>query len=119
MIVKKTYNPMSVANTTKLAPQLGLEEVLKALAPSNYTLDMMITQFPEFLSNVSDYLATVPKDTFQTFLFWKAIQNTESDLEADELKPLKRFYNVLSGRVRSMSHLILLKVICLHLVLGA
>lgn len=96
--ITKTYNPMSVADTAKLAPQLGLEEVLKALVPSNYTLDTMITAFPGYLTNLSDYLSTAPKDTIQTFLYWKAIQNVASYIEADELKPLKAFNNILSGR---------------------
>lgn len=91
---------MSVADTAKLAPQLGLEEVLKALVPSNYTLDTMITAFPGYLTNLSDYLSTAPKDTIQTFLYWKAIQNVANYIEADELKPLKAFNNILSGRVR-------------------
>lgn len=107
---------MSVADTTKLAPQLGLEDVLKALVPSNYSLDRMITAFPEYLTNLSDYLSTAPKDTVQTFLYWKAIQNTASWIEADELKPLKSFNNILSGRVCIVHHSPSLNLSCLLFV---
>ena len=40
---------MSLKDTAKLAPAIGIEYVLRELIPSNYTVDRMITQFPEFL----------------------------------------------------------------------
>lgn len=78
---------------------LGLDHVLTSLAPSNYTLDRMITQFPDFFANVSDIIAASGKDTVQAFLSWKIVQANAGRIEAPEMKPYLRFMNKLSGKV--------------------
>ncbi|TLD25650.1 hypothetical protein PspLS_06072 [Pyricularia sp. CBS 133598] len=96
--VSKTYNEMSLQDTAKLAPQLGIDKVLKALAPSNYTIDRMITAFPGFLGNVSKILTSAKPETVKGFLQWKVIQSLASAVDAPELKPLTQFNNKLAGR---------------------
>lgn len=96
--VTKTYNEMSLKDTAKLAPQLGLDKVLKALVPSNYTIDRMLTAYPEFLSNVSQILTDAKSDTIKGFIQWKIIQSLASSVDAPELKPWTQFNNKLGGR---------------------
>ncbi|KAL8342656.1 hypothetical protein RB601_004835 [Gaeumannomyces tritici] len=94
----QSYNVMTLQDTTKLAPQLGLEKVLKSLAPTNYTIDRMITSFPPFLSNVSALLSNTPSDTVKGFFQWKAIQGLAQTVDATELKPYNQFMNRLGGK---------------------
>lgn len=83
-----------------MIPILGLDHVLTTLVPSNYTLDRMITQFPDFFVNLADIITSSGKDTVQAFLSWKIIQSTAGTVEAPEVKPYTQFMNKLSGKVR-------------------
>jgi endothelin-converting enzyme len=78
---------------------LGLDKVVKALAPANYTTDTMLLAFPEFLGNVSQIVSETPKSTVQSYLIWNLIVTYSSYVEAPEVEPLNRFNNILSGRV--------------------
>lgn len=93
---------MTVKDTAALIPVLDIEHFLSALVPSNYTLDKMITQFPDYFANVSDIITSTSKDTFQGFLSWKIIQATATLVEAPELTPYIQFSNVLAGKVRQI-----------------
>ncbi|KAB5582760.1 hypothetical protein GE09DRAFT_1076327 [Coniochaeta sp. 2T2.1] len=94
----KGYNPLSLKDTAALIPVLGLDHVLPSLVPSNYTLDRMITSFPDFFANLSDIISSSGKDTVQAFLSWKIIQSTAGQVEAPEIKPYTQFMNKLSGK---------------------
>lgn len=94
---------MSLKDTSALVPILDIEHILTSLVPSNYTLDRVITQFPEFFANVSDILETTSKDAIQGFLSWKVIQATASLVDAPEVKPYIQFTNKLAGKVFSSS----------------
>ncbi|KAH8899562.1 zincin [Thozetella sp. PMI_491] len=96
--VTKSYNPMSLKDTTQLAPALGLDHVLKALVPSNYTVDRMITQFPDFFKNVSTILADTPVTTVQNFFYWRLIVAYASSVIAPEIVPWTQFQNKLKGK---------------------
>ncbi|KAL1883086.1 hypothetical protein VTK73DRAFT_10012 [Phialemonium thermophilum] len=96
--VTKAYNPMDLTSTADLVPVLGLEYVLKSLAPSDYTMDKLISSFPEFLGNLSDILAVTSNDTIQAFLSWKVIQAASDSVVAPEVKPYIQFMNRLSGK---------------------
>jgi endothelin-converting enzyme len=93
---------MSLKDTSALVPILDIEHILTSLVPSDYTLDRMITQFPEFFANVSSILETTAKDTLQGFLAWKVIQATATLVDAPELKPYIQFSNRLAGKVMSL-----------------
>lgn len=97
---------MSLKDTAALAPILGLDHVLPSLAPANYTLDKLITSFPEFFTNVSDILSASSKDTIQAFFSWKVIQATAGSVIAPEVKPYTRFMNQLAGKVRASPRLL-------------
>jgi endothelin-converting enzyme len=96
--VTKSYNVMSVRDTSQLAPQLGLDEVIGALVPKKYKLDKMITSFPEYLTSVSSILDKTSRETLQAFFVWKAVQGFAGAIEADDVKPYTRFVNQLLGR---------------------
>ncbi|KAI2631671.1 peptidase family M13 [Xylaria nigripes] len=95
--VTKYYNIVKVADVGKIAPVLGLDKVIKGLAPADYALDTMLLAFPEFLGNVSQLVSQTPKSTIQSYLIWNTIASYSSYVEAPEVKPVDRFYNVLSG----------------------
>ena len=89
---------MPLKDTVKLAPELGLEHVLGSLVPSNYTLDQIITQFPDFFANVSSIINKTSKETLQGFFYWKLVTSSIGYLSAPELTPWTQFQNKLRGK---------------------
>ena len=89
---------MSLKDTVKLAPALGIDRVLKGLVPSDYTVESLITQFPDFWMNVSSIIEKTPKDTLQGFFYWKLISASAPYLSAPELTPWTQFQNKLRGK---------------------
>lgn len=59
----------------------------------------MLLAFPEFLGNVSQIVSQTPKSTIQAFLIWNLVTTYSSYVEAPEVEPVRRFNNVLAGRV--------------------
>ena len=73
--------------------------MLKSLAPEDYNVDRIIVMAPEYLKTVSKLLDETPKDTLHAYLSWKVIQVFAGYIEADAIKPYKRFTNELQGKV--------------------
>ncbi|KAI1822367.1 peptidase family M13 [Xylaria intraflava] len=96
--ITKYYNIVKVADVGKIAPVLGLDKVVKRLAPPDYTPDTMLLGFPEFLGNVSQIVSQTSSSTIQSFLIWNLIKTYSTYVEAPELGPIGRFNNILSGR---------------------
>ncbi|KAI0974825.1 peptidase family M13 [Xylaria arbuscula] len=96
--VTKYYNIIPIVEVGKIAPALGLDKVVKGLAPADYTPNTMLLAFPEFLGNVSQIVSKTPKSTIQTYLIWNLIRTYSSYVEATEVEPITRFDNILSGR---------------------
>ncbi|KAF3070925.1 Endothelin-converting enzyme 1 [Daldinia childiae] len=96
--VTKYYNIVKVADTGKIGPAIGLDSIVKALAPQDYTADTMLLAFPEFLGNVSDILSKTSKSTVQSYLVWQLVNQYSSYVEGPEVQPIVRFSNTLSGR---------------------
>ncbi|KAI1753827.1 peptidase family M13 [Xylaria castorea] len=96
--VTKYYNIVQVAEVGKIGPTLGLDKVVRGLAPADYTPETMLLAFPEFLGNVSQIVSETPKSTIQAFLIWNLIASYSSYVEAPEVEPISRFNNVLAGR---------------------
>lgn len=90
---------MSLNDTVKLVPELDLGTMLTTLVPSNYTMDRLLTSFPEIIAKLSPILANTTKQAMQSFFISRAIQVLASAVEADEVKPWKQFSNKLNGRV--------------------
>ncbi|OTB16113.1 hypothetical protein K445DRAFT_317105 [Daldinia sp. EC12] len=96
--VTKYYNIVKVDETGKIGPAIGLDSIVKALAPENYTADSMLLAFPEFLGNVSEILSKTSKSTVQSYLVWQLVDQYSSYVEGPEVQPIVRFSNTLSGR---------------------
>ncbi|KAI1805706.1 endothelin-converting enzyme 1 [Daldinia bambusicola] len=96
--VTKYYNIVKIDDTGKIGPAIGLDSIVKALAPQNYTADSMLLAFPEFLGNVSDILSKTSKSTVQSYLIWQLVNQYSSYVEGPEVQPIVRFSNTLSGR---------------------
>lgn len=96
--VTKYYNIVPVAEAGKIGPAIGLDKVVKGLAPADSIPDTMLLAFPEFLGNVSQLVSKTPKSTIQGFLIWNLIASYSSYVEGPEVEPITRFNNILSGR---------------------
>ncbi|OTA53412.1 peptidase family M13 [Hypoxylon sp. EC38] len=96
--VTKYYNIAKLADAGKIGPAIGLDSIVKAMVPQNYTADSLLLAFPEFLGNVSEIISNTPKSTVQSFLVWKAIDAYSRYVEGSEVQPITRFNNVLSGK---------------------
>ncbi|KAH8162956.1 hypothetical protein CIB48_g5296 [Xylaria polymorpha] len=94
----ETRQDVTVAEIGKIGPTLGLDKVVRGLAPADYTPDTMLLAFPEFLGNVSQIVSQTPKSTIQAFLIWNLVTTYSSYVEAPEVEPVRRFNNVLAGR---------------------
>ncbi|KAI1761697.1 endothelin-converting enzyme 1 [Hypoxylon sp. FL1150] len=96
--VTKYYNIVNIADVGKIGPAIGLDSVIQALVPENYTADTMLLAFPEFLGNVSEVVSQASKSTVQSYLIWQLINVYSSYVEAPETHPIDRFSNSLSGK---------------------
>ncbi|KAI1447479.1 endothelin-converting enzyme 1 [Annulohypoxylon stygium] len=96
--VTKYYNIVKLADTAKLGPAIGLDAVVRALVPENYTADTLLLAFPEFLSNVSQIISDTSKSTIQSYLVWKLVNAYSSYVEGPEVQPIVQFDNALSGK---------------------
>ncbi|KAI5863380.1 endothelin-converting enzyme 1 [Durotheca rogersii] len=96
--VTKYYNIVKVDDVGKIGPALGLDSVLRSLAPETYTVDSILLAFPEFLGNLSQILKETSKSTIQGYLAWQVIDAYSSYIDSPEIQPILRFQNTLSGK---------------------
>ncbi|KAG9198389.1 hypothetical protein G6514_010233 [Epicoccum nigrum] len=96
--VTKYYNPMALEDANKLAPEVDLKGLLHELAPKDVSVDRVIVMAPEYQSKLSSILKDTDSEVVMNYFLWKAIQSFSSYIEADELKPYKRFLNELAGK---------------------
>ncbi|KAI1471624.1 endothelin-converting enzyme 1 [Daldinia caldariorum] len=96
--VTKYYTIVNIDDVGKIAPAIGLDSIVKSLAPHNYTTNSMLLAFPEFLGKVSDILSKTSKSTVQSYLIWQLINQYSSYVEGPEVQPILRFSNTLFGR---------------------
>ncbi|OSS43699.1 hypothetical protein B5807_11538 [Epicoccum nigrum] len=96
--VTKYYNPMALEDANKLAPEVDLKGLLHELAPKDVSIDRVIVMAPEYQSKLSSILKDTDSEVVMNYFLWKAIQSFSSYIEADELKPYKRFLNELAGK---------------------
>ncbi|XXG97102.1 hypothetical protein Hte_003397 [Hypoxylon texense] len=96
--VTKYYNIVKIADVGKIGPAIGLDSVVKAVVPENYTAESMLLAFPEFLGNVSEIVSQTSKSTVQSYLIWHLIDMYSSYVEGPEVQPINRFSNTLSGK---------------------
>jgi endothelin-converting enzyme len=95
--VTKYYNPMTLAETEALLPQLSFQRIISQLAPKGYSPKKIIVGSPSYMKALAKLLSSTKKETLQAFLVWKAVQQYESRVEDSSLKPLRAFNNQLRG----------------------
>lgn len=89
---------MSFNQTAALVPEIGLDYVLRELVPANYSIDRMLTTFPNTIKRLSQVLRSTTKQTMQAFFVWQTTVAFSNGIEADEIRPYKEFLNRLNGR---------------------
>ncbi|CAO2649221.1 Nn.00g066060.m01.CDS01 [Neocucurbitaria sp. VM-36] len=96
--VTKYYNPMLIEEADAIAPEIELEALLAGQAPSGSKIERVIVMTPKYLKELSIILAATDKEVLQSYFLWKAIQSFSSYVDADAIKPYRRFVNVLAGK---------------------
>jgi endothelin-converting enzyme len=101
--VTKYYNPMSLDKANQLAPEVDLKGLLHELAPKNIGIDRVIVMAPGYQSKLSSILNETDSEVVMNYFVWKAVQSFSGYVDADEVKPYRRFVNELAGRVSDIS----------------
>jgi endothelin-converting enzyme len=99
--VTKYYNPMSLDDANKLAPEVDLRGLLHELAPGHVDVDRVIVMAPEYQKSLSSILNETDSEVVMNYFVWKAVQSFSGYVDADEVKPYRRFVNELAGKVGS------------------
>ena len=94
---------MDLDEAAALAPEVGLNNLINNLAPSDTDVKRVIVTSPSYLKALSSIISDANEDVVRAYFAWKVIQSFASSIEADELKPYKRFTNKLAGKVRQYS----------------
>jgi endothelin-converting enzyme len=95
--VTKYYNPMTVAETHALLPQVSFDYIISQLAPREYSPNRIIVGSPAYMTALAKSLFNSKTETLQAFFVWKAIQRYEEKVEDPSLEPLRGFNNQLRG----------------------
>ncbi|KAH6622032.1 peptidase family M13 [Boeremia exigua] len=96
--VTKYYNPMSLDSANKLAPEVDLRGLLHDLAPKDVSVDRIIVMAPEYQSKLSSILNETDSEVVMNYFVWKAVQSFSGYIDAEEVKPYRRFLNELAGK---------------------
>ncbi|KKA29391.1 hypothetical protein TD95_003846 [Thielaviopsis punctulata] len=96
--VTYTYNPISLKDATKIAPEVDIEGLVKAFAPKDVEVDRVILQAPDYFKTLSGILADTPKEVLQAYFEWRVVRSYFDMVDDDSIKPLKRFNNELAGK---------------------
>jgi endothelin-converting enzyme len=99
MWLQKYYNPMSLTDADSLTPQIQLSKIIDRLTPADFKTSRLIVMSPQYMEGLADILNNTSKEVLQTYFLWKAVQAFSSDVEADAIKPYRRFVNELQGKV--------------------
>ncbi|KAJ4991672.1 Endothelin-converting enzyme 1-like protein 1 [Stagonosporopsis vannaccii] len=96
--VTKYYNPMSLEDANKLALEIDLKGLLDELAPKGVGIDRVIVMAPEYQSKLSSILKETDSEVVMNYFVWKGVQSFSGYIDAEEVKPYRRFVNELAGK---------------------
>ncbi|CAI6340087.1 unnamed protein product [Periconia digitata] len=96
--VEYYYNPMPIAEADALLPDVSFANLIKAFAPSNYTVGNVIVLAPEYFPKVSTILSNATSQTVDGYLEWVLIQTWATRLSDDVSAPYRRLQNELTGK---------------------
>ncbi|KAF2711082.1 peptidase family M13 [Pleomassaria siparia CBS 279.74] len=91
------YNPMPIAQADALLPEISLSRLIKALAPSSYTIGTVVVFSPDYLSQLSSIVQNTTSEAYDAYLQWITIMTFVTRLSDDVSAPYRRFQNELSG----------------------
>lgn len=91
---------MLIDEADAIAPEIELKALLNSQAPPNSKIERVIVMTPDYLKHLSVILAGTDKEVLQSYFLWKAVQSFSSYVDAEAVKPYRRFINVLAGKVR-------------------
>jgi endothelin-converting enzyme len=91
---------MKLDRAAAIAPEIEIRALIEGLAQSDSKVERVIVMAPNYLKQLSSILAATDREVMQGYFLWKAVQSLSSYVEADAVKPYKRFRNVLAGKVR-------------------
>lgn len=93
---------MLIDEADAIAPEIELKALISGLAPAGADFGRIIVMAPKYLKELSVILAATDKEVVQAYFLWKVVQSLSSYVDANEVKPYKRFRNVLAGKVSKM-----------------
>lgn len=96
--VTQYYNPMSIKEAESLTPKLHVSKIINGLLPKGASVDNVINMTPKYLKKLENILEETDRDTLRGYFYWKTIQAYGPYIEADVLKPLKKWNNYLAGK---------------------
>jgi endothelin-converting enzyme len=96
--VTQYYNPMSIMEAELLTPKLHISKIIGGLLPSGTSAHSVINMTPKYLRDLAKVLDETDRVVIQAYFYWKAIQSYGPYIEADVLKPLKKWNNYLAGK---------------------
>jgi endothelin-converting enzyme len=92
---------MLIEEAAAIAPEIELKALIEGQAPQNSKIERVIVMTPDYLKELSVILAATPREVLQSYFIWKAVQSASAYVDADAVKPYRRFVNVLAGKVRT------------------
>lgn len=96
--VTQYYNPMSLKEAEDLTPKLHVSKIINSLLPKGTKADNVINMTPGYFKKLATTLDETDRDVLLGYFYWKAIQAYGPYIEADVLKPLKQWNNIMAGK---------------------
>lgn len=101
--VTKYYNPMSLEDANSLAPEIDLKGLLRELAPNHIDVNRVIVMAPDYQKKLSSILSETDSEVVMNYFLWKTVQSFSGYVDADAIKPYRRFVNEIAGKVSNLS----------------
>ncbi|KAL5396158.1 hypothetical protein PMIN02_003414 [Paraphaeosphaeria minitans] len=96
--VEYYYNPTPIAEADDLLPEISFSQLIKAFAPSNYTVGDVIVYTPDYFPAVSSILKNTTTEAVNAYLDWVLIQTWATRLSKNVSAPYRRLQNELQGK---------------------
>ncbi len=95
---RKTYNPMSVAELQKLAPNVNWKAYLEKAGLKN--IDQVVVSMPKYMQALNDILANTPVEDLKAYMRWTLINKSSGVLTTDIDQANWDFYSkTLTGAI--------------------
>jgi endothelin-converting enzyme len=92
---------MSLSDASKLAPVIGVDSIIKGLSPAGYSNDRVMASFLPNIQAISKALLSTSKETIQTYLMWRVIDQFSDNVYMPESATLRKLRRRIDGKVVS------------------